>query len=173
MVKAENGQADITEMCSTDDESGDDQSTKTQDDVESEVTFEDDLDEEMDATTIEEEDWIDHKEKRWRCNGKDGTRTHSMLDQDPQKWNGNWHWELQLHRVRDGWKQLLSGALIWVQDIKLTERLEDREDDGKMTLMIHSNKLLKKKKMKTQSREKIKPTRLRSKLPKTGEDGLC
>ena len=83
--KAENGQVDITEMCSTDDESGDDQSTKTQDDVESEVTLEDDLDEEMDATTIEEEDWIDHKEKRWRCNGKDGTRKDSMLEQDPQK----------------------------------------------------------------------------------------
>ena len=46
-------------MCSTGDESGDDQSTKTQDDVDSEVTFEDDLDEDMDATTIEEEEWID------------------------------------------------------------------------------------------------------------------
>ena len=58
--KEENGKVDITEMCSTDDESGDDQSTKTQDDVDSEVTFEDDLDEEMDATTIEEEEWIDY-----------------------------------------------------------------------------------------------------------------
>ena len=38
-------------MCSTDDESGDDQSTKTQDDVDNEVTFEDDPDEEMDAAT--------------------------------------------------------------------------------------------------------------------------
>ena len=45
--KEENGKVDITEMCSTDDESGDDQSTKTQDDVGSEVTFEDDLDEEI------------------------------------------------------------------------------------------------------------------------------
>ena len=58
--KEENGKVDITEMCSTDDESGDDQSTKTQDDVDSEVTFEDDPDEEMDATTIEEEEWIDY-----------------------------------------------------------------------------------------------------------------
>ena len=47
-------------MCSTDDESGDGQSTKTQDDVDSEVTLEDDPDEEMDTTTIEEEDWIDY-----------------------------------------------------------------------------------------------------------------
>ena len=56
----ENGRVDITEICSTDDESGDGQSTKTQDDVDSEVTFEDDLDEEMDTTTIEEEEWIDY-----------------------------------------------------------------------------------------------------------------
>ena len=56
----ENGKVDITEMCSTDDESGDGQSTKTQDDVDSEVTFEDDADEEMDTTVIEEEDWIEH-----------------------------------------------------------------------------------------------------------------
>ena len=54
---------DITDMCSTDDESGDGQSTKSKDDVDSEVTFEEDSDEEMDATTIEEEDWILHKEK--------------------------------------------------------------------------------------------------------------
>ena len=58
--KEENGKVDITEMCSTDDESGDDQSTKTQDDVESEVTLEDDPDEEMDTTAMEEEDWIDY-----------------------------------------------------------------------------------------------------------------
>ena len=58
--KEENGKVDITEMCSTDDESGDGQSTKTQDDVDSEVTFEDDPDEEMDTIEIQEEDWIDY-----------------------------------------------------------------------------------------------------------------
>ena len=51
-------------MCSADDESRDGQSTKTQDDVDSEVTFEDDLDEEMDTTTIEEEEWIDYIKRR-------------------------------------------------------------------------------------------------------------
>ena len=35
--------------------------------------------------------------------------------------------------------------------------------------MISSNKYLKKMKMKTQSREAIKPTRIGSTLPKTGE----
>ena len=57
--KEENGKVDITEMCSTDNESGDGH-TKTQDDVDSEVSFEDDPDEEMDTTTIEEEEWIDY-----------------------------------------------------------------------------------------------------------------
>ena len=58
--KDENGKVDITEMCSTDEESGDGQSTKTQDDVDTEVTFEDDADEEMDTSVIEEEDWIEY-----------------------------------------------------------------------------------------------------------------
>ena len=51
--KEENGKVDITEMCSTDDESGDGQSTTTQNDVDSEVSFEDDADEEIDTTVIE------------------------------------------------------------------------------------------------------------------------
>ena len=58
--KEENRKVDNTEMCSSDDESGDGQSTKTQDDEDSEVTFEDDPDEEMDTAAIEEEDWIDY-----------------------------------------------------------------------------------------------------------------
>ena len=51
---------DITEICSTDDESDDGQSTKSQDDVDSEVTFEEDSDEEMDTIEIEEEDWTEY-----------------------------------------------------------------------------------------------------------------
>ena len=58
-AKEENGKVDITEICSTDDESGDDQSTMTQNDVDSEVSFEDDADEEIDTTVIEE-DWIEY-----------------------------------------------------------------------------------------------------------------
>ena len=58
--KDENGKVDITEMCSTDDESGDGQSTKSQDDVDSEVTFEEDSDEEIGTIEIEEEDWIEN-----------------------------------------------------------------------------------------------------------------
>ena len=41
-----------------------------------------------------------------------------------------------------------------------------------MTSMISSNKYPKKRKMKTQSKEGIKPTIIGSTLPKTGEDEL-
>ena len=47
-------------MCSTDDESVDGQSTSTQNDVDSEVSFEDDADKEIDTTVIEEEDSIEY-----------------------------------------------------------------------------------------------------------------
>ena len=60
LSQEEKKNVDITETCSADDESGDGQGTKTQDDVDSEVTFEVDADEEMDTTAIEEEDWIDY-----------------------------------------------------------------------------------------------------------------
>ena len=39
-----------------------------------------------------------------------------------------------------------------------TERSEDQEKDGKTTSMISSNKYLKKRKMKNQSKEGFKPT---------------
>ena len=55
---------DINEMCSTDDESGDGQSTTTHNDVDSEVSFEDDADDEIDTALIEEEeDWIEYIKK--------------------------------------------------------------------------------------------------------------
>ena len=60
--KEENVEVGINEMCSTDDESGDGQSTRTQNDVDSEVSFEDDADEEIDTTVIEEE-WIEYIKK--------------------------------------------------------------------------------------------------------------
>ena len=47
-------------MCSTVDESGGGLSTTTHNDVDSDVSFEDDADEEIDTTSIEEEDWIEY-----------------------------------------------------------------------------------------------------------------
>ena len=56
--KDEKGIVDKTENCSTDEESG--QSTKSEDDVDSGVTFDEDSEKEIDTIEIEEEDWIDY-----------------------------------------------------------------------------------------------------------------
>ena len=61
--KEENGEIDINGMCSTGGESGDGQTTTTQNDVDSEVSFEDDADDEIDTTVIGEEDWIEYIKK--------------------------------------------------------------------------------------------------------------
>ena len=58
--KDEEGIADKTENCSTDDESGDGQSTKSEDDLDSGVTFDEDSEKDIDTVEIEEEDWIDY-----------------------------------------------------------------------------------------------------------------
>ena len=50
-------------MCSIEDENGDRQSTTTQNDVDSEVSFEDDADDEIDTAVIEEEDWIEYTKR--------------------------------------------------------------------------------------------------------------
>ena len=57
-------ETDINDMRSIDDESGDGLSTTTHNDVDSEVSFEDDADEEIDTTSIEEEDCIDYIKKK-------------------------------------------------------------------------------------------------------------
>ena len=51
---------DINEMCSTDDESGGGLSTTTHNDVDNDVSFEDVAVEEIDTTSVEEEDWIEY-----------------------------------------------------------------------------------------------------------------
>ena len=56
----EKGIVDKTENCSTDEESGDGQSTKSEDDVYSGMTFDEDSEKEIDTIEIEEEDCIDH-----------------------------------------------------------------------------------------------------------------
>ena len=58
--KDEKGIADKTDNCSTDGESADGQSTKSEDDVDSVVTFDEDSEKDIDTIEIEEEDWIDY-----------------------------------------------------------------------------------------------------------------
>ena len=125
---------DINEMCSTDDESGDGQSTTTHNDVDSEVSFEDDADDEIDTTLIEEEDWIEYiKRSTEEAMYKMESAKIRCWNKTHKKWNGNWHWEPQHHRVKGGWKRLVNGTQNWAQFSRPTERLEDRrkrwEDD--------------------------------------------
>ena len=56
----EEGNDDKTENCSTDDKSGDDQSTKSEDDMDIVVTFDEDSEKDIDTAEIEEEDWFDY-----------------------------------------------------------------------------------------------------------------
>ena len=59
--KDEKGIVEKTENCSIDEVSGDGQSTKSEDDVDSGVTFDEDSEKEIDTIEIEEEeDWIDY-----------------------------------------------------------------------------------------------------------------
>ena len=58
--KEEKGIVEKTENCSIDEESGDGQSTKSEDDVDSGLTFDEDSEIEIDTIEIEEEDWIDY-----------------------------------------------------------------------------------------------------------------
>ena len=54
------GNDDKTENSSIDDKSGDGQSTKSEDDMDSGVTFDEDSEKDTDTAEIEEEDWIDY-----------------------------------------------------------------------------------------------------------------
>ena len=61
--KDDKGIVEKTENFNTDEESGDGQSTKSVDDVDSGATFDEDSEKEIDTSEIEEEDWIDYTER--------------------------------------------------------------------------------------------------------------
>ena len=83
--KVEEGNDDKSENCSTDDESGDGQSTKSEDDVDSGGTFDEDSDKDIDTVEIEEEDWIDYiRRSTADAIDKMGTCKESMLEQNTQ-----------------------------------------------------------------------------------------
>ena len=157
--KEEKGIVDITEICSTDDESDDGQSTKSKDDVDSEVTFEEDSDKETDTIEIEEEDWIEYikrstadaLDKMERAKIRCWNRTHKKMK-----------WKLALRIATSPCERWLKKAAEWNPDLssryKTNRAMEDREKDGKTRSMISSNKYSKKRNMKTQSNEGFKPT---------------
>ena len=105
---------DINEMCSTDDESGDGQSTRTQNDVDSEVSFEDDADEEIDTTVTVEEDWIEYTkrstedamEKMERAKIRCWKKTHKKMK-----------WKLALRIATSPSERWLKKAAEWNPDL--------------------------------------------------------
>ena len=162
-TKKENEDIDINKMCSTDDdESGDGQSTKTQDDVDSEVSFEDDADDEIDTTLIDEEDWIEYiKKEHWTCLGKDGKRKDSMLEQDSQKMK----WKLALRIATSPSERWLKKTAEWNPELSSRYRTNraigrPRKIMGRWHQRIPPTRIWKKK--KTQSKAAIKPTKLGS-----------
>ena len=112
--KKKKGNADITEICSTDDECDDGQSTKSKDDVDREVTFEEDSDEEMDTIEIEEEDWIEYikrstadaLDKMERAKIRCWNRTHTKMK-----------WKLALRIATSPCERWLKKAAEWNLDL--------------------------------------------------------
>ena len=65
---------------------GDGQSTKSEDDMDSGVTFDEDSDKDIDTVEIEEEEWIDYiRRSTADAIGQDGMCKDSMLEQNTQK----------------------------------------------------------------------------------------
>ena len=118
-------ETDTNDLDSTDDESGDGLSTTN--DVDSEVVSEDDADEEIDTTLIEEEDWIEYKKeaqmkprKRWSKN--------SMLEQDSQKMK----WKLALRIATSPSDRWLRKAAVWNLELSTRYRINSDWETKKM-----------------------------------------
>ena len=92
----------------------DGQSTKSKDDVDSEVSFEDDADEEIDTTVIEEEDWIEYikrstedaMEKMAHAKIRCWNRTHKKMK-----------WKLALRIATSPSERWLRKAAEWNPDL--------------------------------------------------------
>ena len=138
-----NEEKDTNDLGSTGDESGDGQSSNT---LKDHLSFENDTEEEIDTTEIEEEDWIEYiKKKHKRCKRKDGKFEDFMLEQDSQKMK----WRLALLRIASSPSQ---------------------EKDGKMTSTNSSNLL--RTRQKTLLKAAAKSTKHGSTQQKTAEDGI-
>ena len=116
--KEENRKVDITDLCSADDESGDGQSTKSKDDVDSEVTFDEDS-EEIDTIEIEKEDSIDYIkrstadaiDKMERAKIRCRNRTHKKMK-----------WKLALRIATSPSERWLKKAAEWNPELSSRKR---------------------------------------------------
>ena len=111
--KDEKGIVEKPENCSTDDESDVGQSPESKDDVDSEVTFDEDSDKEMDTIEIEEEDWIEYIKRS----------TTDALDKMERAKIGCWDrtqkmkWKLALRIATSPSERWLKKAAEWNPDL--------------------------------------------------------
>ena len=158
---------DINEMCSIDDESG--QSTTTHNDVDSEVSFEDDADDEIDTTLIEEEDWIDYIKRS----------TEQAVDKMESAKIGCWNkthkkmkWKLAMRIATSPSERWLKKAAEWNPEMSSRYRTNRAIRRPRKRWEDDINEFLKQEfeeTEKTQSKAAIKPTKLGSTWPKTAE----
>ena len=169
----EEGNDDKTENCSTDDKSGDDQSIKSEDDMDSGVTFDEDSEKDIDTAEIEEEDWFDYirrstadaidkmEHAKIRC----WNRTHRKMK-----------WKLALRIATSPSERWIKKAAEWNPELSSkyrTNRTIGRpKRDGKMTSMISSNKIMMKERLMNHMKERFKTITCGSILPLTGKNGL-
>ena len=84
--KGKDGEEDSENHWSSEDETADGNSSNTDWDQDSDISFMKDTDEEIDTADIEEEDWIDkHEEQHRWSHGTDENSKNPMLDQNTQK----------------------------------------------------------------------------------------
>ena len=151
-----------TENCSTDEESGDGQSTKSEDDVDSGATFDEDSEKEIDTIEIEEEeDWIDYikrstadaLDKMERAKIRCWNKTHKKMKwklalriatSPSERWlkkAAEWNPELS-SRYRTN-KAIGRPRKRWEDDINdfFKQTLEEKEKDEQIERKIQNNNI--------------------------------
>ena len=153
-----NEKEDTEDLGSTGDESEDGQSSNTHNDQDSDISFENDTDEEIDTTVIEEEDWIDYiKEaqtkpwKRWinakiRCWNK----THKRMK-----------WRLALRIASLPSERWIVKAAEWNPEFSF--KIKSAKDRGRWTLFEHDYTMTTEKRSESNARHRrntqIRPAR--------------
>ena len=121
------------DMSSTGDESEDGQSSNTHKDLDKDVSFENDTEEQIDTSEIEEEDWIEYVKR----STNDAMEKMDMRRFDAGTRLTKMKWRLVLRLATSPSERWLMKAAEWnPHDTGPTERLGDQEEDGKTTSMI-------------------------------------
>ena len=131
---------DTQELSSTEDENGDGQSSDTHNDQDSNISVENDTDDEMDRTEIEEENWFDYRKRsteeaidkmddaKIRC----WTKTHKRMKSLP---NDRWmvkaaEWNPELSSRYKTYRSMVRPRRRWEDDINEFLKLEENETEN-------------------------------------------